>query len=56
MEWNGMESWNHGIMESWNHGIMESQNPKKLKWFFAHRGNDSNQAQINVTVHYQVYQ
>jgi hypothetical protein len=26
MEWNGMESWNHGIMESWNHGIMESWN------------------------------
>ena len=26
MKWNGMESWNHGIMESWNHGIMESWN------------------------------
>ena len=25
MEWNGMESWN-GITESWNHRIMESQN------------------------------
>ena len=36
MKWNEME-WN---MESWNHGIQ-----KKLKWFFAHRGNDSNQTQ-----------
>ena len=29
MEWNVMESWNHGIMESWNNGIMESWNHGK---------------------------
>jgi hypothetical protein len=35
MEWNGMESWNHGIMESWNHGMEKESKYQRIETEYA---------------------